>query len=59
MKTVKRIGSFLAADHRYVFLGTSVIAVLGLLFSQQPPTPLSVLAKTGIFQDALWAALWA
>lgn len=59
MKTINRLASFFKADHRYVYLGTSVIAALGLAFSQRNPTPLSFLAPTGIFQDCLWAILWA
>ena len=59
MKTINRLASFVKADHRYVYLGTSVIAALGLAFSQRNPTPLSFLAPTGIFQDCLWAILWA
>ena len=59
MKTLKKIGAFLAADHRYVLLGTSVVAAFGLMFSQETPTPLSFLAPTGLFQDLLWALLWA
>lgn len=59
MKTVNRLASFIKADHRYVYLGTSVIAALGLAFSQRNPTPLSFLAPTGVFQDCLWAILWA
>ena len=37
MKTVNRLASFIKADHRYVYLGTSVIAALGLAFSQRNP----------------------
>ena len=59
MKTTNRLASFIKADHRYVYLGTSVIAALGLAFSQRNPTPLSFLAPTGVFQDCLWAILWA
>lgn len=59
MKALKRLASFVTGEHRYVFLGTSVIAALGLMFSQQAPTPLSVLARTGVFQDVLWVFLWA
>lgn len=59
MKTVNRLASLIKADHRYVYLGTSVIAALGLAFSQRNPTPLSFLAPTGVFQDCLWAILWA
>ena len=59
MKTINRLASFIKADHRYVYLGTSVIAALGLAFSQRNPTPLSFLAPTSIFQDCLRAILWA
>ena len=59
MKTLNRLGAFLSAEHRYVFLGTSAVAALGLAFSQETPTPLSFLAPTGIFQDVLWLVLWA
>ena len=59
MKTIKRMASFIKADHRYVYLGTSVIAALGLACSQRNPTPMSFLASTGVFQDVLWAVLWA
>ena len=59
MKTINRLASFIKADYRYVYLGTSVIAALGLAFSQRNPTPLSFLAPTGVFQDCLWAILWA
>ena len=41
MKTINRLASFIKADHRYVYLGTSVIAALGLAFSQRNPTPMS------------------
>lgn len=59
MKAINRLVSFVKADHRYVFLGTSVIAAIGLVFSQRHPTPMSFLAPTGIFQDLLWVILWA
>ena len=59
MKAINRLASFIKADHRYMYLGTSVIAALGLAFSQRNPTPLSFLAPTGVFQDCLWAILWA
>lgn len=59
MKGINRLASFIKADHRYVYLGTSAIAALGLAFSQRNPTPLSFLAPTGVFQDCLWVILWA
>ncbi len=59
MKTLDRAAAFVRADHRYVFLGTSVIAAAGLALSQRNPTPGSFLAPTGVFQDVLWVLLWA
>ena len=59
MKSLERLASFCAADHRYVFLGTSAIAAVGLWFSQQAPTPMSALAPLGIAQDLPWLVLWA
>ncbi len=59
MNAIKRLAAFVKADHRYVYLGTCVIAATGLACSQRNPTPLSFLAPTGVFQDALWAVLWA
>ena len=59
MKTLNRMASFIKADHRYVFLGTSIVAACGLAFSQKHPTPMSFLVPTGVFQDVLWAVLWA
>ena len=59
MDMLHRAASFVKADHRYVFLGTSVAAAVGLALSQVNPTPSSLLARTGLFQDVLWFALWA
>lgn len=39
-----RVASFLLADHRYVFLGTSAVALLGMLLSSQPRSSMSFLA---------------
>lgn len=58
MNAFSRSLAFARADHRYVYLGTSAIAAVGLLASQQNPTPLSVLARSGLVQDALWLLLW-
>lgn len=59
MKTLNRLGAFVRADHRYVFLGTSAVAAVGLALSQKNPTPSSFLAPLGVAQDALWVLLWA
>ena len=39
-----RIASFARSDHRYVLLGTSVIAAIGMMLSSQPRSPMSFLA---------------
>ncbi len=59
MKTLNRLGAFVRADHRYVFLGTSAVAAVGLALSQKNPTPSSFLAPLGVAQDVLWVLLWA
>lgn len=38
-----RLGAFFAAEHRYVFLGTSVLALIGIWFSMQPRSEWSFL----------------
>lgn len=38
------LGAFLKADHPYVFLGTSVLALCGVWFSMQPRSAMSFLA---------------
>lgn len=58
MNAFSRLLAFARADHRYVYLGTSAIAAVGLLVSQQNPTPLSVLVHGGLVQDAMWFLLW-
>ena len=44
---------------RYIYLITSVVASAGIVVSQLNPTPSSLLARTGVFQDVLWFVLWA
>ena len=39
-----RIASFARRDHRYVLLGTSAIAAIGMMLSSQPRSPMSFLA---------------
>ena len=59
MNLLHKAASFAKADHTYVYLGGSVVAGVGLALSQICPTPSSLLARTGVFQDVLWALLWA
>lgn len=57
--------SFIRADHRYVLLGTSAIAALGMVLSSQPRPALSFLAGAYTLEVAMyyllvaWAALSA
>ena len=39
-----RIASFARRDHRYVLLGTSAFAAIGMMLSSQPRSPMSFLA---------------
>ena len=43
-KKKSRLTLFLADDHRYVFLGTSVVALMGMWFSSRPRSTMSFLA---------------
>ena len=45
MSKVKQMARFVTADHRYVFLTTSVIALVGMWFSGQPRSPRSFLSQ--------------
>ena len=40
-----RVASFVLDDHRYVLLGTSVVAFIGMMLSSQPRPALSFLAN--------------
>ena len=44
MERIEKLKSFITDDHRYVFLGTSVIAAIGIWFSMQRRSSLSFLA---------------
>ncbi|QWT17816.1 amino acid ABC transporter permease [Collinsella sp. zg1085] len=59
MSYFSRLATFVRANHRYVYLGTSVIAALGLASAQELATSSSFLYPTGIVQDVLWGFLWA
>ena len=54
-----RLGSFLLKDHRYVLLGTSVVAVLGMWLSMQPRSSLSFLAPVYALEVVMYYVLLA
>ena len=54
-----RIRGFVTADHRYVFLGTSAVALVGLWFGNQPHSPLSFLAASYALESVLYYLLLA
>lgn len=51
--------SFIRADHRYVLLGTSTIAALGMVLSRQPRPALSFLAGAYTLEVAMYYLLVA
>ena len=51
--------SFICADHRYVLLGTSAIAALGMVLSSQPRPALSFLAGAYTLEVAMYYLLVA
>lgn len=50
---------FITQDHRYVFLGTSVIALIGMWLSMQPRSPLSFLAPVYVVEVGIYYFLLA
>lgn len=54
-----RIGAFLTSDHRYVLLGTSAIAFIGLLLSSSPRSAMSFLAHVYIVEFIMYYLLVA
>ena len=54
-----RLRGFVTADHRYVFLGTSAVALVGLWFGNQPHSPLSFLAASYALESVLYYLLLA
>ncbi|MBQ9058285.1 MAG: amino acid ABC transporter permease [Atopobiaceae bacterium] len=54
-----RIASFFKDDHRYVFLGTSAFALVGLWLAMQPRTPSSFLAQSYALEVVLYYLLVA
>ena len=54
-----RLASFVLDDHRYVLLGTSVIAAMGMSLSSQPRPALSFLAGAYALEVVLYYLLVA
>lgn len=54
-----RVSSFIRSDHRYVLLGTSAIAALGMVLSSQPRPALSFLADAYALEVAMYYLLVA
>ena len=59
-----RIASFARRDYRYVLLGTSAIAAIGMMLSSQPRSPMSFLANAFTVELvmyyllAAWIVMW-
>ncbi len=49
-----KVASFLLDDHRYVFLGTSVLALIGVWMHGKTPSAFSVLGKVPILDTLLF-----
>ena len=54
MNRLLKVGRFLAADHRYVFLGTSAVAAIGIWCSLQRRPAMSFLARAYAFEVGLY-----
>ena len=54
-----RLASFLLSDHRYVFLGTSALALVGLALGSSAHSPSSFLAASFLVESVLYYALYA
>ena len=54
-----RLSTFLRADHRYVFLGTTAIALIGLWCGNQSHSSMSFLAVSYAFESVLYYVLLA
>ncbi len=55
----KRMAAFVKADHRYVLLGTSCVAGVGMWLSAQPRSDMSFLASAFTVELALYYVLMA
>ena len=56
---LSRLVSFIRADHRYVLLGTSAVAALGLVLSSQPRPAMSFLAHAYTVEVVMYYLLVA
>ena len=56
---LRRLGEFIGGDHRYVLLGTSVIALIGMWLSMQKRTDMSFLAPVYLVEVAMYYLLVA
>ena len=54
-----RVASFFLDDHRYVLLGTSAVAFVGMLLSSSPRPPMSILAQAFTVELVMYYALAA
>ena len=54
MNRLHEVARFITGDHRYVFLGTSVVAAIGVWLSMQPRPALSFLAPAFALEVALY-----
>ena len=54
MERLRKIKSFLVDDHRYVFLTTSVVALIGIVFSSQGRSDQSFLARAYTVELAMY-----
>jgi len=54
LERLRKIRSFITDDHRYVFLGTSFVAAIGIWFSMQRRSDMSFLRGVYAFEVALY-----
>ena len=59
MKRLQGLVRFVTDDHRYVFLGTSFVALVGMWFSSQKRGPMSFLAGNFALEVAMYYFLMA
>lgn len=59
LKRFEKLKSFIVDDHKYVFLGTSVVAAIGVWFSLQKRSSMSFLRGAYVFEVALYWFLMA
>ena len=54
LERLRKVWSFIVDDHRYVFLGTSVVAAIGIWFSLQKRSAMSFLASSYAVEVAMY-----